>query len=234
METLGRFFQNEAFPDEGIRVDLPRDSLSLGVDGIEVIPHIQLKAGGVADAISVAIGQVDGAFLVVLGDMLILENHVGPKEAGPENASGASKKLVSMFEETGWPCVGVCPVHESEVSNYGVVELCDGSVVSISEKPAQSESLSNYVLCGRYLLPENTSSILERFPVSEYGEMQSIFLLNHLIENGGLNAVKLDEMEMYDSGDPFSWLKSQIDHGLRRDDISEGLLEWLSNRLSRI
>ena len=64
--------------------------------------------------------------------------------------------------------------------------------------------------------------------------MQSILLMNYMIENGGLNGVILEGMEMYDSGDPVSWLKSQIDHGLRRQDTSSDLLEWLTNRLSRI
>ena len=76
--------------------------------------------------------------------------------------------------------------------------------------------------------------ILEKFPLLEYGEMQSIFLMNYMIENGGLNGVILEGMEMYDSGDPVSWLKSQIDHGLRREDTSSELFEWLTDRLSRI
>jgi len=233
-EFLDGFFEGAPIHGDEIRVDLPRDSLSLGTVGIEVIPHVQNEAGGVADAISIAIDQVDGPFLVLLGDMLMMRDHFGPDRSGPEYASEASKMLVSVFEESGLPCVGVCSVDESEVSNYGVVEISEGRVVGIEEKPSQSEAMSNYVLCGRYLFPENTSSILEDFPLTEFGEMQSIFLLNHLINNGGLNAVKFDEMEMYDSGDPISWLKSQIDHGLRRDDISEELFEWLSNRLSRI
>lgn len=233
-DLLDGFLGGESFHGDGIRADLPRDSLSLGTADIEIVPHIQIGAGGVADAISVAIDHVEGAFLVLLGDMLVIENHFGPKKSGLDHASEASKRLVSVFEETGLPCVGVCPVDKDEVSNYGVVEISDGMVVDIAEKPSQSQARSNLVLCGRYIFPENTSKILAGFPLSEFGEMQSIFLLNHLIENGGLNAVNLEEMEMYDSGDPISWLKAQIDHGLRRDDISSELYEWLTDRLSRI
>ena len=87
------------------------------------------------------------------------------------------------------------------------------------------------VLCGRYVMPRNTREILERYPISEFGEMQSIQLLNHLVENGGLQAVKLDRMKMYDSGDPLAWLKSQIDHGLKRSDIGGDLKNWLRGRL---
>jgi len=233
-DLLDGFLDGNSFHYDGIRADLPRDSLTLGTDGIEIVPHVQIDAGGVADAISTAIDYVEGAFLVLLGDMLVMGGHFGPNESGRDHASEASKRLVSAFEETGLPCVGVCPVDEDEVSNYGVVEISDGMVVDIVEKPSRSQARSNFVLCGRYIFPENTSDILEGIPLSEFGEMQSIHLLNHLIENGGLKAVNLEGMEMYDSGDPISWLKSQIDHGLRRNDTSAELFEWLTDRLSRI
>ena len=86
-------------------------------------------------------------------------------------------------------------------------------------------------MCGRYLLPENTAEILDLYPEGEHGELQSIALLRHLIENGGLEAVKLGGYELYDSGDPVTWLKSQVDHALRRVDIGDDFGVWLSKRL---
>ena len=231
---LQEFLEGRQIHGPEVRDDLPRESLTLGHDGVEVIPYVQKNAGGVADAISVAIDQVDGPFLVLLGDMVIIGDHYGPSQSGPKFASEASVKLVSNFQQSGVPVVGVSPVKESEVEKYGVVEVTEEKILRIVEKPSVSDAPSNLVLCGRYLFPENTASILEKFPLSEYGEMQSIFLLNYLIENGGVNAVNLEGMEMYDSGDPMSWLKSQIDHGLRREDTSRELLEWLTDRLSRI
>ena len=233
-EILDDFLEGKSINFDGIRTDLPRDSLRLGTGGIEIIPHVQIDAGGVADAISVAINYVDGPFLVLLGDMLLMEGNFSRSESGPDYASEASKKLVSAYQENSLPCVGVCRVGEDEVSNYGVVEISGDMVVGITEKPSREEAKSDFVLCGRYIFPENTSSILEGFPLSEFGEMQSIYLLNHLIDNGGLNAVRLEGMEMYDSGDPISWLKAQIDHALRRVDVSSDILVWLNERLSRI
>jgi UTP-glucose-1-phosphate uridylyltransferase len=64
--------------------------------------------------------------------------------------------------------------------------------------------------------------------------MQSIALLRHLIDfGGGLEAVKLEGYEMYDSGDPLSWLKSQIDHAIRREDIGEDISIWLRTRIGK-
>ena len=68
------------------------------------------------------------------------------------------------------------------------------------------------------------------YPLSEFGELQSIEVLNHFIKNGGLRAVKLDRFSMYDSGNPLSWLKSQIDHALRREDLGDALKAWMEER----
>jgi UTP--glucose-1-phosphate uridylyltransferase len=228
---LNEFLENEIIHQPQVRTDLPRESLRLGLDGVSVIPHIQETPGGVADAISTAISQIDGPFLVLLGDMLLLDEHVGPKHSGPEFASDASSRLVSMFEKTGLPNVGICPVESDEVSKFGVVGLSDEMVIEIIEKPAVEEAPSEYVLCGRYIMPENTREILEHYPVSEFGEMQSIQLLNHLVNNEGLQAVKLDQMKMYDSGDSLAWLKSQIDHSLERSDIGPNLEDWIRRRI---
>tara|TARA_Y100000814_G_C11976535_1_gene279952 strand:- start:9 stop:506 length:498 start_codon:yes stop_codon:yes gene_type:complete len=163
--------------------------------------------------------------------MIIIDRHVSPKKSGVKDASGASLELVKLFERTGIPSVGICPVDSENISKYGVVRLSGNQVFEIIEKPSESEAPSNYVLCGRYILPSNTEEILQKYPISQFGELQSIHMLNHLIEEGGLMAVRLDEMKMYDSGDPLNWLKSQIDHALRREDLSDELSEWIRSRI---
>ena len=145
---LEQFIGGNDIHGSEVRVDLPRESLSLGVEGVEIIPHVQTTAGGVAAAISVAIKQIDGPFLVLLGDMVILDRHVGPKKSGVKDASGASLELVKMFERTGIPSVGVCPVESENIGKYGVVGLSGNQVLEIFEKPSESEAPSNYVLCG--------------------------------------------------------------------------------------
>jgi len=215
----------------GVRLDLPPEALKLGLEGVEIITHIQQYPGGVADAISVAIDEIRGPFLALLGDMVILEDHVGPEFSGPEYASNASLRLVEMFERTGLPGVGLCEVGREHLNKYGVVEFSGEMISNIIEKPSSEDAPSNYVLSGRYLLPSDTSRILDLYPLSEHGELQSISLLMHLANNGGLLGVKFDGMKMYDSGDPISWLESQIDHALRRDDVGGKLALWIKQRM---
>ena len=231
-EALSDFIINGGLHGDEVRPDLPRESLRLGFEGVEIIPHIQPSPGGVADAISCSIDSIKGPFLVLLGDMLIVEEHSGPLHSGPNYASSASSKLVSMFSRSGLPVVGVYPVEGEEISNYGVVEISNEKVKGIVEKPDIEFAPSEYVLCGRYIFPDNTKEVLEMYPVSDFGDLQSIAVLNHFIDNGGLSSVKLDNFSMYDSGNPLSWLKSQIDHALQREDLSKSLGLWLKEKLN--
>lgn len=229
---LEKFLIDKEFFDGNVRVDLPREVLRLGIEGVEIVPQIQNSPGGVADAISVALPDIKGPFLVLLGDIIMHGNISLSGLPSPAEASTASIELVNRFHDDGLPCVGVCRVGDDDLSKYGVVEFSGDTIVNIVEKPSVEEAPSSYVLCGRYLLPENTAEILELFPKSEFGELQSIHLLNYMIGKNGLNAVKLDGWRMYDSGDPLTWLKSQIDYALSRPDISENLERWISERIS--
>ena len=117
-EILDGFLGDEPINFDGIRADLPRDSLRLGTNGIEVVPHIQIGAGGVADAISVTISHTNGPFLVLLGDMLVMEDNFEPNKSGPDYASNASRKLVSAHQNNGLPCVEYVGLRKTKVSNY--------------------------------------------------------------------------------------------------------------------
>ena len=227
-----RFLIDDELIDGNLRADLPREVLKLGIEGVEIVPQIQNSPGGVADAISVALSDIGGPFLVLLGDIIMHGKNIPSRLPSPTEASTASKELVNRFHDDGVPCVGVCRVGDDDLNKYGVVEFAGDSVVNIVEKPTVEEAPSRYVLCGRYLLPENTGEILEFVPKSEFGELQSIYLLNYQIGENRLNAVKLDDWKMYDSGDPLTWLKSQIDYALTRVDISEKLENWISERIS--
>lgn len=231
LKYLNKHLSGEVIYEEGVRPDLPSGSLSMKIDGVEIIPHVQTSAKGVGDAISVAIDEIDGPFLLLLGDNVIIDKHVGPRNMGLPNASSASKRLVETYEKTGLPIAGVFPVEAESVHKYGAVDFEGDFIKDIVEKPSLDSAPSNYILCGRYLLTDETARILKKYPNSEYGEMQSIFLLREFIAHDGLMSVKLDDMRMYDSGDPLNWLKSQIDHALLRGDIGGELKKWIMRRV---
>jgi len=166
-----------------------------------------------------------------LGDNLLMDQHPSLIQSGPIYASNGCKKLVNFYEENEISCAGIIKVGDQDLKKYGVVRLDNEKIIEIMEKPAIADAPSNYVLCGRYLLENNVKKLLEKYTLQKYGEIQSIAIFNHLINNSGFGAVKLDEFVMYDSGEPIAWLKSQIDHALRRDDLKNDFIPWLKNRL---
>tara|TARA_B100000963_G_scaffold134122_1_gene116657 strand:+ start:6961 stop:7824 length:864 start_codon:yes stop_codon:yes gene_type:complete len=199
-------------------------------DSIEFLVHTQDEPLGLGHAILQSLGEIDGPYLVLLGDNIITDKFSSVQNFVPSNASC---ELISAFHQTGLPCAAIYSVPKNEVSNYGVIELNGEKISQIIEKPAIKDAPSNKVLCGRYLFTQDSRELLaSKFPVSEFGEYQTIELQKHWMSGEGLIAVDLSDYQWYDSGNPLSWLKSQIDYGLRNPDYSNQLRQWLDKRLN--
>ena len=209
------------------RADIAKEILSPFCD-VEVFVHVQYVARGFGDALSCALHSINGPFMVLLGDNILLDTFSGTKNY---TASNASKRLVEEYEKTSLPCVGLSAVEDPE--NYGVVAMSGNLVKQIVEKPKRELAPSNLVLCGRYVFTEDTKDLLSKYSFEEYGELQSIAVQKHWMENNGLVGVELDGFQWYDSGAPIPWLKSQIDYALRREDLQGSIREWLEDRLQR-
>ena len=124
------------------RPDLDPQLLSPFTD-VEVHVHIQHEPLGLGNAIECALASIDGPFLVLLGDNILLDQHTPPHAFTPSNAS---LQLVEHFQSNGLPCVGLLPVSLSEVSNYGVVRLDGQRILEICEKPNPEDAPSNLVI----------------------------------------------------------------------------------------
>ena len=67
------------------------ESLFHAVAGLEVHVHLQHRPRGVGNAIEAALHAVDGPFLVMLGDTLMMDRHAPVDDFTP---SGCSKQLI--------------------------------------------------------------------------------------------------------------------------------------------
>lgn len=205
------------------REDIDRNLISPFHD-VEVEMHIQNVPRGLGDAINCALSSIKGPFLVLLGDNILLDNYSTPDDYIPSNAS---KLLVDKYAETNLPCVGLIPVNDPE--NYGVVAMNAEKIISIVEKPERENSPSNLVLCGRYLFTSDTADLLSKYNFEKHGELQSIAIQKHWMENDGLIGVEYQDFRWYDSGNPTSWLKGQIEYALNRKDLSKDIKKWLDH-----
>lgn len=210
------------------RPDMHAQHLDPGVN-VEVLIHEQQEQRGMGDAIACALHAVQGPFLILLGDNLLMTEH---RATGVLAPSTASRDLVEAFEQTGRPVAGLMRVSPEESTSFGMVRMEDGQILEVIEKPPLGMAPSDLALCGRYLWTEDASRLLEHYGVEEHGELQSIRVQEHWMNDGGMEGVVHENAVWYDAGRPLPWLKAQIDHALRREDFGPELREWLTSRMA--
>ena len=226
-KNFDSFFQNNGVYSQ-LRPEIS-EALFSPFEGLEFYIHVQNEPLGLGHALMQSLSAISGPFIILLGDNIITREFSSITNF---KASDASKKLVMAYEKHSLPCAGIYSLPKSEVVNYGVVKLDNGQITQVVEKPNPSEAPSNKVLCGRYIFAADSRDLLTNvFSVDNYGEMQTIELQKYWMESIGYIGVDLSEYQWYDSGNPLSWLKAQIDYGLRNLDYSSELKTWLSDRL---
>jgi len=152
------------------------------------IKYVQQKEQlGTANAIGYAKGHVDGAFLVLNGDMLI----------GQEDL----KALVSRKEEAV-----ICVKEVENPSDFGVLETENNKVVRIIEKPKNPPT--NLANAGVYLFRESIFDLIDRTPASVRKEFEITDSIQMLIDSRAAVGYSLLGGRWIDIGYPWDLLKA--------------------------
>ncbi|HWQ50033.1 MAG TPA: bifunctional sugar-1-phosphate nucleotidylyltransferase/acetyltransferase [Methanosarcina sp.] len=152
------------------------------------IEYVQQKEQlGTANAIGCAKGHVDGAFLVLNGDMLI----------GQEDL----KALVSRTEEAV-----ICVKEVENPSDFGVLETKDNRVVRIIEKPKNPPT--NLANAGIYFFRQSIFDFIDRTQASVRNEFEITDSIQMLINSGAAVGYSPLEGSWIDIGYPWDLLKA--------------------------
>lgn len=152
------------------------------------IEYVQQKEQlGTANAIGCAKGHVDGAFLVLNGDMLI----------GQEDL----KALVSRTEEAV-----ICVKEVENPSDFGVLETKDNRVVRIIEKPKNPPT--NLANAGIYFFRQSIFDFIDRTQASVRNEFEITDSIQMLIDSGAAVGYSPLEGSWIDIGYPWDLLKA--------------------------
>jgi bifunctional UDP-N-acetylglucosamine pyrophosphorylase/glucosamine-1-phosphate N-acetyltransferase len=159
---------------------------------------------GTANAIGCAKGYVNGAFLVLNGDMLI----------GQEDL----KALVSRTEEAV-----ICVKEVENPSDFGVLETENNRVVRIIEKPKNPPT--NLANAGIYLFRESIFDFIDRTRASVRNEFEITDSIQMLIDSGAAVGYSSLDGRWIDIGYPWDLLKANeyLLKGLR--GRCEGIVE---------
>jgi UDP-N-acetylglucosamine diphosphorylase / glucose-1-phosphate thymidylyltransferase / UDP-N-acetylgalactosamine diphosphorylase / glucosamine-1-phosphate N-acetyltransferase / galactosamine-1-phosphate N-acetyltransferase len=155
--------------------------------GVSIEYVRQKEQLGTANAIGCAKGYVDGAFLVLNGDMLI----------GQEDL----KALVSRTEEAV-----ICVKEVGNPSDFGVLETENSKVVRIIEKPKNPPT--NLANAGIYLFRESIFDFIDKTQASVRNEFEITDSIQMLIDSGAAVGYSPLEGRWIDIGYPWDLLKA--------------------------
>lgn len=180
---------------------------------------------GLGHAVGVAEELVaDEPFAVILADDVI--------RAEPP----CLRQLLDIYEYFDAPVIAVMEVPKDKISAYGVVDALPvefkGSsdrlfrVNDLVEKPDAEDAPSNLAIIGRYVLTPDIFKALNQTEPGRGGEIQLTDAIRNLIKMGPVYAYKFDG-DRFDAGDKLGFLKATVEFALERDDLGDGLRDYL-------
>ncbi len=221
--ALSRYYEPSPDLEAHLRANGKDDLLArvqaIGKD-VEVITVIQEHALGLGHAVLTAKDVVDDdAFAVLLADDVV------------DADTPAIGQLIDDWEERH-AVVALMEVPPADTQKYGV---CAGlwrepdlmEVHAMVEKPAPEDAPSNHAIVGRYVLPTEIFSILERTGEGSGGEIQLTDALATLAARG-LVFGKVFDGRRFDTGNVLGFLEATLHYTRKRPDLRAGLDEILA------
>lgn len=222
-ESIASYFQpqpdlDQRLADSGADELLEKVRHAAGLAEVSFV--IQEQPLGLGHAVLTAQEAVaDEPFVVILPDDIIV------------HTPGVVAQMLSVAERFGAGVIAVEPLPWDIVQNYGVVAATEVEqglhrIHHMVEKPTQEEAPSNLTIVGRFILPPEIFSCLERTPPGAKGEIQLTDGLLLLLENQELYGYEF-QGRRYDGGTPLGLLKASLEFALARQDTRETTQEML-------
>lgn len=136
-----------------------------------------------------------------------------------------TRQLIEQYGRTPGVILGAQKVPESEVPNYGMIEVDAAMrVTRIVEKPEPAAVTSNLVGFGRYILPPEVPTLLAETPTGKGNELWLMDAIDAYMHRGGaVHACPVRGGRWLTTGDPVNYLEALFHYGLRRDDLKDDL-----------
>lgn len=126
--------------------------------GVNITYVIQEERFGTAHAINYVRDEIESAFIVLNGDIIV--------------DSILIRKLVAKFEANDNAASVLTLTEVEDPSAFGVVEIESDRIKNIIEKPAPQEAPSNLINAGIYLFDKTIFDAIARTEKSERGEFE--------------------------------------------------------------
>jgi NDP-sugar pyrophosphorylase family protein len=142
--------------------------------GINITFVVQGERLGMANALQCAAPFIYQDFVLSACDNLAPVEHVA--------------ELIErqQAEEAAWATMSLMRIDPSNVGKTGIVELMDGRITHIVEKPRPEEAPSNIASLPLYVFTPHILDYLPQVPLSPRGEYELQDAIQMLIEGGGI------------------------------------------------
>lgn len=158
---------------------------------------VQSEPKGIAHGVGLAEGFVDGDFVVILGDNVLLDT------VPPESLALDGDEAKIFLKRVDEPAA------------YGVAAIDDGRVTNIEEKPADPSS--DYAVIGLYRYTDDVFSVIEEIEPSDRGEYEITDVNKHYVERGSLGYEEFDG-QWFDAGTPEGVFRASREVRAQRED----------------
>lgn len=143
----------------------------------------------------------------------------------------ATKQLIEIYQAHGTGVVSLLDVPRDNVHMYGVIDgekVADGlyRIRDMVEKPAANAAPSTLAISGRYLLPPEIFDHLAATRPGHGGEIQLTDAMRSLTRESPFMGLQV-EATRYDIGDKLGYLKANIAHALKREEMREQLISYM-------
>jgi len=157
--------------------------------GLSIVYQEQEERLGTAHAVGALRSHVDGAFLSVNGDVVV--------------SGGALKAMIAHYAKVGGPVIALAEV--ADPRPFGVVDLDDGRVVGLEEKPRTPKS--NLINAGIYIFGPDIFPFIDRTPRSSRGEFEITDTIRAMIASQDVHGFRLPG-DWIDVGRPWDLLRA--------------------------
>jgi len=151
--------------------------------------------------------ESDESVVVCFGDDLV-------DNPGGKNAI---QQLLEIHDSTPDPVVLLERVPPEAVEKYGIVEMQDGKITSLVEKPKPENAPSNLGVVGKFILTPEIFHQLDTIQSPADGEIRLTSALEAHFRTGGTLRGRVLDGVRFDTGDKIGFLKATLHFARKKD-----------------
>lgn len=144
------------------------------------------------------------------------------------------KQLIDVYEKYGDPVITVGLTDAEGTTKHGIIEGTKVEptvyqVNSIVEKPGPKKTKSRIASYGGYILTPDIFKELKKLKPGKDGEIWLVDAIMALSKKRPVYA-KLIEGTYYDTGSKLTWLKTNVEYGLKDPEIKQAFKKFLKTK----